>query len=284
MRNLTRAGSWCVAVTLLSCPFAGAAEEPNPAAEPRLDGLLPRWEVGDRWTLETVSRPLSVRADVSQAANSPPLRWQFDVSRLEESLSDECFRVEVTCLAEGVGIPKTVFWLHRDSFALCRITSYMPVPGGFEAMTISYDSASGQPAPILGPLSALPIDTPVLYSGAKGLQTFSYASHFGATQGKELGDVGFVHQVQQQISEMPQAEVGRLLGEHFSKSLVEDAFAKSLSALPVTEIRLKSQGREIRQLWQAHRPWPIYCDNGYSVSRLVSVERSPQAAREEDRP
>lgn len=284
MRNLMLVGLWCIQGVLLCCPLASVGQEPKAGDEPRLDGLTPRWEVGDRWILETVSRPLSVRDDVSHTANSPPLRWQFDVARRERSASHDCFRVEVACQAEGAGIPKTVLWLDRDSFALRRITSYLPVPGGFEEMTMSYDSGSGQPAPILGPLSALPIDTPVLYSGAKGLQTFSYASHFGATQGKELGDVGFVHQVEQQVSELPQDEVGRLFGEHFAKSLVEDVFTKSLRALPVTEIRLKSQGREIRQLWQARRPWPIYCDNGYSVSRLVSVERSAQAAREEDRP
>ena len=177
-----------------------------------------------------------------------------------------------------------MFWLDRNSFALRRITTYLPVPGGFSEMTMSYDSPSGQPTPILGPFSALPIDTPVLYAGAKGLRTFSYTSHFGAVQRKELGDVGFAHQVEQRISDVPKDEVRKLFGRHFTKSLVDDAFSKSLTARPVAEVRLKSQGREIRQLWQAQRPWPIYCDNGYTVSRLISAERSDRTSREEDRP
>ncbi len=278
MEYLIRASFCGVLVALLASPLATLGQDLEPAE------LMPQWEMGDRWTVETVSRPLHVRANVPHAAVSPPLRWQFDVSRLEESSSHDCFRVEVTCQAEGQDRPKTVLWLDRDSFALRRITTHLPVPGGFREMTMSYDSVSGQPAPILGPLSALPIDTPVLYAGTKGLQVFSYTSHFGATQRKELGDVGFAHQVEQQISELPQDEVRKLFSEHFAKSLVDDPFAKSLAGRPVAEVRLKSQGREIRQLWQAQRPWPIYCDNGYTVSRLVSDERLGQASREEDRP
>ncbi len=273
MRNLMFAFCWSLLVAPLCGPTAAIGQKPKPTEESRLDSLAPQWQLGDRWTVETVSRPLHIRADVSQAANSSPLRWKFDVSRLEKFASHECFRVEVTCPAEGRGMPKTVLWLDRNSFALRRITTYLPVPGGFEEMTMSYDSASGQPAPILGPLSALPIDTPVLYAGAKGLQTFGYTSHFGATQRKELGDVGFAHQIEQHISEMPQDEVHKLFSDQFAKSLVNDPFAKSLTTRPVTEVRLKSQGREVRQLWQAQRPWPIYCDNGYTVSRLVAVER-----------
>lgn len=282
MRNLMVGGLCSFLVAVLCSPHASVGQESE--EELRLDSLVPHWDLGDRWTVETVSRPLHVRADVSLTTSSPPLRWQFEVSRLDESLSRECFRVEVTCQTQGQGIPKTAFWLDRESFALRRITTFLPIPGGFEEMTISYDAGSGQPAPILGPLSAVPIDTPVLYAGAKGLQTFCYTSHFGATQRKELGDVGFVHQVEQQISELPQDEVRKLFSEHFAKSLVDDPFAKSLTTRPVTEVRLKSQGREIRQLWQPQRPWPIYCDNGYTVSRLVSAERPGEMSSEEDRP
>lgn len=283
MRTIMPAGLCCLAAALLFCPSA-VAEDPGGDKTPRLEDLMPRWGVGDRWTLETVSRPLNIRADVSQAAVPPPVRWQFDVAAIDESPSGACFRVEVTCQRAGLEIPKTVLWFDRDSFALRCITSHVPVPGGFEEMTIRYDSSSGQPAPILGPLSAVPIDTPVLYSGAKGLETFCYTSHLGPTERKELGDVGFVHRVQQEITPLSREDVGKLFAERFSKSLVDDAFAKSLRTLPVTEVRLKSQGREVRQLWQPRRPWPIYCDNGYSVSRLVSVERSPRPHGEEERP
>ncbi|NLS93682.1 MAG: hypothetical protein GXX96_16095 [Planctomycetaceae bacterium] len=263
----------------LACgPLTAVAQQAAGEEELPLDRLRPHWELGDRWTVETVSRPLHVRSDATRTARSSPLPWQFEVPTLEKAASEDCFRVEVTCQAEDRSIPKTVFWLDCDSFALRRITTHLPVPGGFQEMTMSYDSVSGQPSPILGPLSALPIDTPVLYAGAKGLQTFIYTSHFGSGERKELGDVGFAQQIEQQVSDVPQDEVRKLFGEHFAKSLVDDPFTKSLTLRPVTEVRLKSQGRLVRQLWQTERPWPIYCDNGYTVSRLVGVEHR------EDRP
>ncbi len=273
-RSVLKSAGLCgVLMVLVGGPLAGLAQEPKPTEGPRLDGLVPRWEAGDRWVVETVSRPLHVRAEASPTVYAPPLRWQFDVSPSKKPLSKDCFCVEVRCEGDVARTAKTVFWLDRNSFSLRQITICLPIVGGFEEMTMSYDSGSGQPAPILGPLSALPIDTPMLYAGTKGMQTFSYTSYCGARERKELGDIGFAHQVEQEILEVPQDEVARLLSQHFTKSLVEDPFAKSLTDRPVTEVRLKSQGREIRQLWQANRPWPIYCDNGYTVSRLVSVDR-----------
>ena len=250
----------------------GFAQQTSGDLALRLDELRPRWEPGDRWTVETASRPLHIRADADQAVRWSSLRWQFEIPAADDLSSGDCFRVEVTCQAEGQAVPKTILWVHRDSHALRRITTGLPVPGGFEELTMSYESVSGQPAPILGPLSALPVDTPVLYGGAKGMQTFSYTSYLGTGESKALGEVAFAHQIEQQVTSLPQEEVQKLFGQHFAKSLEDDPFSKSLAERPVTEIRLKSQGREVRQLWQERRPWPIYCDNGYTVSRLVAVD------------
>ncbi|MHB8899884.1 MAG: hypothetical protein ACYC6Y_14150, partial [Thermoguttaceae bacterium] len=214
MPNANRA-VLCGILGLLVAGTAIAGQEPGGAPTDELDRLVPRWEAGDAWTVETVSRPLHIRADASQVAAGSPLRWQFRVAQPKEPGLDDCFRVEVKSAGAGAAIPATIFWLDRNSFALRQITTQLPVPDGFEEMTIRYDSDSGQPSPILGPLSALPIDTPVLYRGTKGLQSFSYTSHFGYRQGKELGDVGFSHQVEQQVADLPQDEVARLLGRHF---------------------------------------------------------------------
>lgn len=257
----------CLLPALLLIPASALAQAPV------VDDLLPQWKLGDRWTVETASRPLHVRSAPPDGAPTAPLCWQFAVRPSGEPSDPHWLCIEVACQSEARAIPKTVFWVHRDSCALRRITTYLPTPGGFQELTMSYDSPDGQASPILGPLSAVPIDTPVLYAGTKGLQTFTYTSHVGSEESKQLGDVGFAHQVEQHLSEMPADEVRKLFGAHFAKSLTSDAFSKSLTEQPVTEVRLKSQGREIRQLWQPHRPWPIYSDNGYTVSRLVSVER-----------
>jgi hypothetical protein len=64
------------------------------------------------------------------------------------------------------------------------------------------------------------------------------------------------------------------------KSLDDGPVAKSLAEARVGS-PTQGAGREVRQLWQSGSPWPIYCDNGYCVSRLVSVDLAAQPAEKE---
>ena len=303
--------------TLLYLPAAVLAEGPAgyeavpPSPDQAFELPAPHWNLGDRWTVETVSRPTQVRLGLAPDSISQPIAWQFVLSQSETLGAHDCFRIEVRCQAAGKQ-PETVLWIDRNSLALRQITTQMPVPGGFREMTVRYDFGSGQAAPVLGPLTALPIDTPVFRSGhAKGLTVFSYRSDFGPRQRKAVGDIGFAHLVEQRIAVLSPEEVRELLDETFAKNLSRNRAeplprpsgneatnsigigAKSLTVRPVTEVRLKSHGREVRQLWQAQRPWPIYCDNGYSVSRLVSFSSGAKnessaddhdPSNEEDRP
>ncbi|HEX5103906.1 MAG TPA: hypothetical protein VFV87_08860, partial [Pirellulaceae bacterium] len=211
-----------------------------------------------------------------------PIQWQFSLSRFEKSLDSECFRVEIRCLSGTDGHPLTTLWVDRQSRALRQIATEIPVPGGYQTMTVSYEFDSGQPGPVLGPLTALPIDLPVLLAdGAKGLETFHYRSEIGPPGRKELDALGFAHEVEQRATTASADDVRMLMATVFAKSLDDGVLARSLIENPVTDIRLKSAGREIRQLWQAGSPWPIYCDNGQTVCRLVSVEPAAQPAEEE---
>jgi hypothetical protein len=145
-------------------------------------------------------------------------------------------------------------------------------------MTLNYDFDSGQPSPVIGPLTALPIDLPVLLAArSKGLEVFHYRSSSSPSQAKELDSLAFEHAVEQQIAALDGAEVRKLLDTYFAKSLGDDPLTKSIGQTPVCEVRLKSAGREIRQLWQEGAPWPIYADNGHCVCRLVAVKQAEQA-------
>jgi hypothetical protein len=138
-------------------------------------------------------------------------------------------------------------------------------------MTVRFDFASGPSAPVLGPFTVVPIDTPMFLAGhEKSLTGFSYTSYDGRAEQKGLGDLGFARRVKQRVVAVAQEEVDRLLGDRFAKSMEHAAFTKSLVRQPVTEARLKTGERQVRQWWQAGRPWPVYCDNGYTVSRLVA--------------
>jgi hypothetical protein len=265
---------------LAAASIPAAAQEPSPPAEARsseVKPLIPPWNLGDRWTVESVGKRLQVRRGGELPAIRP-IQWQFALSKFEKSLTRECYRVEIRCLASRDGHPLTTLWIDRDSRALRQISTEIPVPDGYQTMTVSYDFDSGQPGPVLGPLTALPIDVPVLLAGrAKGLQTFHYRSTVGPPESKDLEALAFDHEVEQRIAPIDAGEVRQLLTASFEKLLDEGPLAKSLAEKSVTDIRLKAAGREIRQLWQTGSPWPIYSDNGYCVCRLVSFEAAAPA-------
>jgi hypothetical protein len=263
--------------------LAQAPAEPSLQRSASVQPLAPQWNLGDKWTVEAVGRPLQARRGGALPAMRP-IQWQFALSRFEKSLQHDCYRVEIRCLESKDGHPLTVLLVDRDSRALRQVTTEIPVPGGFQSMTVSYDFEAGQPGAVLGPLTALPIDLPAaLHGGAKGLESYQYTASIGPPERKEVGELAFAHDVEQRVAPLAAADVRQLLTGAFAKSLEGEGFAKSLSdealaAKPVTDVRLKSAGREIRQLWQSGQPWPIYCDNGYCVSRLVSNEPAQAAA------
>ena len=256
---------------------AAAADLPErDTRSPTFDELMPRWELGDRWVVETVSQPLQVRGETSTQPVCRPIQWQFAVQRFEKSLTDDCYRVEINCLAAGAEQPSTVLWIDRKSRALRQIQTQLPVPGGFRTVTQSYEFAGGQPSPVLGPLTALPVDLPLfLGDQAKGMQTFTYETRMGPPGVKNVGELGFAHQIEQQVTPVASSEV---------KGLLSDSYAKSLTEQPTVEVRLKAYDRQVRQLWQPGLPWPVYSDSGSTVCRLVKVIPAGQTDEQQREP
>jgi hypothetical protein len=252
-----------------------SAEEGPVATRPSdvdVESLKPHWETGQRWAVETVTRRRQARRDVAVPASAPPIRWQFTVSGVEKVQARDCYRLDVRCQIPGPQ-PETALWIDQQSLVLRQITTQMPTPDGFCPMTVNYDFSSGQPAPVVGMLTALPVDMPLFLAGrSKGLATFGFRSSFGPPGQKAVDRLEFAHQVRQRITVLSTQEVSQLQQDPFAKSVLDHSYAKGLTSPPVTEIRLESHGRTVRQLWQAKRPWPIYCDNGHTVCRLVNSE------------
>jgi hypothetical protein len=177
-------------------------------------------------------------------------------------LADDCYRLEITCLAEGEQ-PTTVVWVDKKTRAIRQIQTQIPTAEGLQTFTQSYEFSSGQPSPVLGPLSALPLDLPLFAGeGSKGMQTFVYETHAGRRGTKAVGEIGFAHQVQQQVETVSSEQV---------KGLIHETYTKSLAEQPVVEVELKSGDRQVRQLWQPGLPWPVYSNNGSTECRLVKV-------------
>ena len=142
-----------------------AAEQEDPERSVSLAQLKPQWELGDKWIVETQSRPVQVREELADQVAIRPIQWQFTVQRVEKTLENDCYRVEVRCLLPGPEQPATVLWIDRKSNALRKLQTQLPVPGGFRTMTENYHFADGQPSPVLAPINALPVDLPLLLGG-----------------------------------------------------------------------------------------------------------------------
>jgi hypothetical protein len=149
----------------------------------------------------------------------------------------------------------------RQAFVLVQLQAQVFVAGKRCTIMESYEFPGQRPSPVLGPLTALPVDLPLLHGGRpKGIQNFTFKAVAGPPGTKAIGDLAFAYNVAQSLNVRPSEDArSRLLGD----------FAKSLASEPLLEVTLKTVDREVTQLWLAGLPWPAYCENGATVARLV---------------
>lgn len=226
----------------------------------------PKWNVGDKWVVETASR--SLQATDSKRAIAT--RWEFSVAGREKIANDAVLRIDIRCLDDKVRQPGSSLWVNVKNGSLRQIKTQIPVPGGFRTITESYSFADGNASPVMGPLTVLPVDLPVFQQNrSKGLYDFEYEAISGAGGAKALGDVGFAFSVQQKIVK---ADVER------SKGLTHKSLAASLSNEPSVEVEIRRFDRTVRQLWRGELPWPVFSSNGSTESRLIKVVRNDRSS------
>jgi hypothetical protein len=275
LSRLIAVSLWVISSSvLLGDPPAERPAEKLRSAD--LESIIPRWNLRDRWTVETVTKCVQRRGPLKSKGLVTPIQWRFAVSKFEKSTGFDCFRIEVDCLLHEDGHPKTVLWFDRQSLRLCKMASEMPTRQGYRVISVSYARDGDQPSPVLCSMSPFPLGAPRFLSPqAKVFESFRYQAVFEAEQ-KTLDALPFTHEIKQSVRSIEQAEARRVFAEHFDPSPDRDAFAKSLTSGPLTEVRLTSAGRDMRQIWRPSLPWPIYCDNAYTACRLVSRQLPSQ--------
>lgn len=230
--------------------------------------LKPHWQTGQQWEVETLNQSLQRGANLNQESKQKPILWQFAVLKPAKLGEHSCCRLQVQIKLGQEQQPFTTLWLDEKSLALRQMQTQMRVQGELRTMTESYRFKAGQPAPVITPLTAIPLDMPVfLEEGKAVLHKFSYEAFSGEAGKKAIGDVGFAFEIEQSIAPAGADAVKSLQ----SKGLLSKSFAKDLTAKPLTEVRLHAGRRRVRQLWQPGLPWPVYSSNGVCQSRLVRV-------------
>jgi len=161
--------------------------------------------------------------------------------------------------------PTAELWVDERTYSLQQVHVHLPTRGGTRTVTEQYRTAKGQPTPILAPLTALPLDLPAFMPAeAKAMHDFAYEAIPGGRGEKQLGEIGFVFPIRQNVGPADRSRV---------KSLLTESNAKRLKSSPIREFRLTTLEREVLQVWQQGQPWPVFADNGLTTTQLLSVTR-----------
>lgn len=270
---------WYVSVAAVAV-LGGAALMPASEPSDKGDGpdkagkkadaeqLKPRWQTGQKWEVETLNQLSQYGGKRDKEPKRKAVLWEFKVLEGDKLGGKPCYRLQVQAKVGSTQQPLTVLWLDEKSLALRQVQTQMRVQGKLRTITESYQSASGQPTPVMTPLTAIPLDMPVFLEGDKaGLGKFSYEAFSGESGKKDAGDVGFAFDIEQRMEPVGDDAVKELQ----SKGLLAESFTKELAAKPFVEVRLKTPGRQVRQLWQPGLPWPAYSSNGVSQAHLLRV-------------
>jgi hypothetical protein len=257
-----------ILVAIFACRVPGQTPGNDKPATARQ--FRPSWQVGEQWVVETTAIQQQNRDYKKQRDDPPPVQWQFRVADVQKLAGRDCYRIEVTCQIQDREQPTTKLWIDQETLTLRQMQTQLPVPGGFRTVTESYEFTENKPAPVLGPLTALPIDLPVfpdqaIGRQAKSLSTFEFEAVSGPAGTKAVGDVTFAVPVEQSFQVTPVSGV---------KGLLDDSVEKSIGQSALAEVYLKGAGREVRQLWKERMPWPVYSENGATRARLLSHRKA----------
>jgi hypothetical protein len=238
-----------------SC-LAHAAQAAGDAAS--LD--RPQWQVGDSWIIETLTEQLQGN-EPKPAEKAPRIRWQFRVAKLEKVAGQDCYRVDIECLAQSRVRPKASVWCDKETLFLRQFETQVAFRGSYYTVQESYDCAKGAVAPVMASVNALPLGLPAFQpQGAKSLDGFTYTSAPLPAGVKDAGMIRFAHTVKQEV----RAPSAKALKQ------VPQLYAKDIQAKPVTEVRLDDGKQSLTQVWQRGLPWPVYAENGRTQAWLVS--------------
>lgn len=221
------------------------------------DDYKPNWQIGDAWTVQTVSR-------LSHTSSNPSVvaKWQFRVVGQTSIGTRLQFQVGVSMISPVRQLDVVTFYADASTFSLSSVEARVRMAGRDVWLTESYGRDSGQLSPVIATMSPLPIAMPLFHGQAKGAETYTYL-----LTGKELltknAQLSFRHWVRQTIQRPdPQAL-------HSVESI---ELTKSVDQPNLVEVTI-SDSRRVRQIWQANMPWPILTEDGTTTATLIDVQR-----------
>lgn len=259
-RHLVTSAALLLAIVGARLSLPGPRVNAEQLTEAAVALARPDWHVHDSWVIETLTQRSQIR-ETTPARASARIRWEFTVGGIDKVAGRDCYRIEIQCLAEGGLKPATKIWCDQETLFIRQFQTSMPGAGRQWLIQESYETPADQLAPVLAPLTAIPLGLPAfVQKEAKSSGEFTYTSQALPAESKDLNLLRFAHTTKQTVRQ-PGAK---------SLQQVPAVFAKDLEQKPVREVELTDQQQTIIQLWQQDSPWPVYANNGVTEAWLVS--------------
>lgn len=241
---------------------ARAADDPG--GEHATPLVPPSWKIGDTWMVETLTQRIQAR-EVTPDSEPARVRWQFEVTKIEKVAGNDCYRLDVKCLARGRIRPQATIWCDRKNLFLRQFQTQLAFNGRYRTVQESYACSKGPTAPVIAFVNALPLALPAFMpEGAKAGGTFVYESQPMPAGSKDPSIIRFAHTMDQQTQRADAKLLSKALPDH----------AKALDDGSMVQITLQDHERSLVQLWKPGEPWPVYVDDGRTQARLIPTENN----------
>jgi hypothetical protein len=252
---------WVAAALLAGACLTMPTSSAQPAADSGAAALdRPDWKIGDTWTIETATQRVQGR-EIKPSENPPRVRWQFKVAKIEKIAGQDCYRVDVQCLAQGRVRPQTTLWCEKESLFLRQFQTQLAFDGRYHVVQESYECEKGTVSPVLASINALPLSMPAFTpKGSKAVGDFQFVSQPLPAGSKDSSMLRFSQSVSQSVKAADPQLVNKVLKR----------YSKDLDAKPITQVTLSVRGGSVVQLWQKGTPWPVYVNNGRTQAWLVT--------------
>ncbi|GAB4270787.1 MAG: hypothetical protein Kow0029_07880 [Candidatus Rifleibacteriota bacterium] len=222
------------------------------------EGFVPKWNVGDRWTLEASYRDMRSPGEVWM----PPLQWIFKVRAKKVIQDQECYVVHVYPKNRSLKV-QAVLWLAVDDLRPVRVIDIFPTSEGVKSSERDIDP--GNPQPLLAEDTLVPYDLPV-FPLVKVPSSVQNADGFSAYRSEGI-EKKFA-----KVSKIGGLSFKRIIGQ--KNKTPDKQYADTFAAYRTggesfqVELAEPRSNTSLIQLWQEGAPWAITSE---SVARKIRL-------------
>ncbi|MBF0498507.1 MAG: hypothetical protein HQM09_00105 [Candidatus Riflebacteria bacterium] len=254
---MSRFSAICILAVLILFPLTAQAQEPQPAS-----GFVPKWTVGDQWTLQASYR------DLKNASEPwlPPVRWVFRVKAIKNIFRMDCYVIHVFPQDARLKMQAVLYLAVRDLRPV-RVIDIFPTAQGVKNRIRDLDPM--HPTPLLNEDSMVPYDMPVFPLMRMTTQRADGFAGYTEPEARNFDKIATygVFKFKRNV-----AQTGKQPERRYADSF---ATYRSMATGESFQVELADSGPTgtLTQLWQEGAPWAISSEN--SARKIWLVPAGP---------